>query len=381
MSHQSKILIIDTCYPAFLRSAGYMRQALDHEEFELLRESFMELRFGTSDAYSHNLRSLGWDAQEIIPNSLLLQSAWAQEHDIALSSRLARVSHAAVSRVPGLRSISRLLPSLHRVLEAQVMAYSPDVIYFQDLNFAPPQLIQRLRKHARMIAGQIASPLPPATVLKSYDVIFSSLPNQVEQIASQGVPAEFLAIGFDNRVLEEITVEQRDLPLTFVGGVSRNHSVTQHLLRATSLLDPPVSIFGYGRRRLPRDLRGLHYGERWGADMYRVLLRSQITLNRHIDVAGGYANNMRLFEATGCGALLVTDHGRNLNDYFSEEEVLTYVSPKELGSLIDWAHREPEQAKAMAIRAQQRTLTEHSYSRRVGDLNKALMRRLGGQTT
>jgi len=381
VSHQSKILIIDTCYPAFLRSAGYMRQALDHEEFELLRESFMALRFGTSDAYSHNLRSLGWDAQEIIPNSLLLQSAWAQEHDIALSSRLARVSHAAVSRVPGLRSISRLLPSLHRVLEAQVMAYSPDVVYFQDLNFAPPQLIQRLRKHARLIAGQIASPLPPTTVLQSYDVIFSSLPNQVEQIASQGVPVEFLAIGFDDRVLEEIKVEDRDLPLTFVGGVSRHHSATLPLLSELARSPSQLRIFGYGGDQLTPDLRALHHGERWGVDMYRVLLRSQITLNRHIDVAEGYANNMRLFEATGCGALLVTDRGRNLKDYFSDEEVLSYASPTEARSLINWAYREPEQAKEMARRAQQRTLTEHSYSRRMGDLNEALIRRLGGQTT
>jgi len=90
---------------------------------------------------------------------------------------------------------------------------------------------------------------------------------------------------------------------------------------------------------------------------------------------------MRLFEATGCGALLVTDNGRNLNNYFSDDEVLSYASPTEARSLVNWARREPEQAQAMARRAQQRTLTEHSYSRRMGDLNEALMRRLGGQTT
>jgi spore maturation protein CgeB len=142
-----------------------------------------------------------------------------------------------------------------------------------------------------------------------------------------------------------------------------------------------LRIFGYGGDQLTPDLRALHHGERWGVDMYRVLLRSQITLNRHIDVAEGYANNMRLFEATGCGALLVTDRGRNLRDYFSDEEVLSYASPTEARSLINWAYREPEQAKEMARRAQQRTLTEHSYSRRMGDLNEALIRRLGGQTT
>jgi hypothetical protein len=338
----------------------------------------MRFRFGTSDAYSHNLRSLGWDAQEIIANSLLLQSAWAHEHDVPLSKRLSAISHSALSRVPGLRSVSRLLPSLHRVLEVQVEATAPDVIYFQDLNFAPPQLLERFRRHAKLVVGQIASPLPPATVLRSYDLIFSSLPNQVEQIRSLGVPSEFLAIGFDERVLKEISVERRDLPLTFVGGISRHHPTTQQLLRTTSLLVPPVSIFGYGKRRLPKKLRSRHLGECWGADMYRVLLRSQITLNRHIAVAEGNANNMRLFEATGCGALLVTDKAKNLRDYFSDDEVLSYSGPADVPDLVKWAQHEPEQASEMAERAQRRTLMEHSYFRRMEDLSRSLLQHLRG---
>jgi len=375
-----RILIIDTCYPAFLRSAGYMRQALKHEGFGALRDAFMALRFGTSDAYSHNLRLLGWDAQEIIPNSLLLQSAWAQEHDIAFSSRLARNSLSALARLPGFRSNSTSDSSLHHILEAQIEAYSPDVLYFQDLNFVPPETLARFRTYANVIAGQIASPLPTTEVLHSYDIIFSSLPNQVAHIESLGIPAEFLAIGFDTRVLKEVAAKGRDLPLTFVGGISEHHSTTERLLRTANLHCPPISIFGYGRRQLSRDLRGRHFGERWGTDMYRVLLRSQITLNRHIDVAEGYSNNMRLFEATGCGALLVTDNGKNLRDYFSSYEVLSYSDPEAIASLICWARQEPEQAKAMAERAQQRTLTEHSYLRRMGDLDEALRRYLGRRT-
>jgi hypothetical protein len=41
--------------------------------------------------------------------------------------------------------------------------------------------------------------------------------------------------------------------------------------------------------------------------MYRVLARSGIVVNRLGPVAEGAANNMRLFEATGAGALLLTE--------------------------------------------------------------------------
>jgi hypothetical protein len=40
--------------------------------------------------------------------------------------------------------------------------------------------------------------------------------------------------------------------------------------------------------------------------MYRVLECSKIVINHHGDVAP-WANNLRLFEATGTGALLLTD--------------------------------------------------------------------------
>ena len=65
--------------------------------------------------------------------------------------------------------------------------------------------------------------------------------------------------------------------------------------------------------------------------MYRVLSRSKIALNRHSDVAEDYANNMRLYESTGVGALLITDAKRNLTDLFEpDEEVVTYSSEDEL---------------------------------------------------
>ena len=40
---------------------------------------------------------------------------------------------------------------------------------------------------------------------------------------------------------------------------------------------------------------------------------AKITINRHIDVSENYANNMRLFEASGCGALLISRSASAVN--------------------------------------------------------------------
>ena len=55
-------------------------------------------------------------------------------------------------------------------------------------------------------------------------------------------------------------------------------------------------------------------------------------LNRHIGVeAEGYANNMRLYEATGVGSLLLTDDGSNLAELFEPgREVVTYAGADDL---------------------------------------------------
>lgn len=372
MTTSKRILIVDTCYPAFLESIGYSRSASPEDSYQQLREHFFTYRFGTSNAYSTNLLPLHWTAEEVIPNSLLLQSAWAREHGRRLSHRLAQLPHSYLSRIPAVRSVTRLFPTFHRILEAQASEFTPDVLYFQDLNFVPPPLLRKLRKRGALIVGQIASPLPPPHILRSYDLILSSLPNQVEQIRAAGVASEFLGIGFDTRLNTELNDLPRDLPVTFVGGVSRQHESTQPLLEAVAAADVGLSIFGYGAEQLPQHLQALHHGERWGFDMYTELRRSAITLNRHIRVAEGYSNNMRLFEATGVAATLVTDRSKNLHQYFNDDEVLSYSTVDEAVDCIRWALEHRDEARQMAERAQRRTTTEHSYESRMRDLDKIL---------
>ena len=50
--------------------------------------------------------------------------------------------------------------------------------------------------------------------------------------------------------------------------------------------------------------------------MYNILSRTKISFNRHINVAENNANNMRLYEATGMGSLLLTDKKDNLMKTF-----------------------------------------------------------------
>jgi SAM-dependent methyltransferase len=111
--------------------------------------------------------------------------------------------------------------------------------------------------------------------------------------------------------------------------------------------------------------------------MFSTLRRSQITINHHIDVAQTYANNMRLFEATGCGALLVTDHKDNLNELFAiGEEVIAYRSLAECAELVRYYLSHPEEARRIADRGQARTFRDHTYAKRMAQTAEILNRHL-----
>jgi spore maturation protein CgeB len=111
--------------------------------------------------------------------------------------------------------------------------------------------------------------------------------------------------------------------------------------------------------------------------MYRVLASSRITINTHIDVAEGFANNLRLYEATGMGALLITDGGSNLASQFDVgREVVTYSSPEDCVEKIEHYVAHPVEAAKIAASGQARTLSDHTWRDRMDRLVTMIQRRL-----
>jgi spore maturation protein CgeB len=110
-------------------------------------------------------------------------------------------------------------------------------------------------------------------------------------------------------------------------------------------------------------------GTVWGLDMYRILQSSRVTLNHHIDVAEFYANNMRLYEATGVGTLLVTDAKENLHTLFEPgKEIIAYRTPEECVELIQYYLEHEHERNSIASAGQRRTLCEHTYHQRMQEL-------------
>lgn len=370
-----RVAVLDAYYPSFVASHYAQRPGLNDATYAAQIEALMARRMSTSDAYSVLLRERGHEADELMTNVWPVQEAWARENGLRVPP---------LHRVGGRAGAAARHAAGRRIVAAQLRRMRPDVVYVQDMFSLSQRDLAEHRAAGRLIAGQIASAAPPDKIVRGYDVVFTSFPHFVDRFRALGVDAVYLPLAFDPRVLDELgELPERTRELVFIGGVDpRLHPAGTQLLEAVAQ-QLPLEIWGYGASSLSHGsvLLERHRGEAWGLDMYRLLGSAKICVNRHIDVAEGFANNLRLFDASGAGALLVTETARNLGELFEPgREVVTYGAVDELveriGALLD-----DDAARAdIAAAGQARTLRDHNYAQRVKQLDGELSERLAGRS-
>jgi hypothetical protein len=355
-----RVLIVDTYYPAFLESHYAERPELADAAYDVQWRALMDRFFGTCDSYSYYLGELGHEAHEVVVNCRPLQRAWAREHGVRTA-----------------RGLRRFAP--WSLVVAQTEEFRPDVVYVQDLRVLSARTLLQLRARSPLVVGQIASAAPAHRQLVPFNLLLTSFPHFVERFRTAGIASEYFRIGFDPRVLPHLADEERTVDVVFVGGLARGPHQEGNRLLERAAQRVSIDFWGYKVNRWPADspIRRHYHGEAWGLDMYRVLAQSRIALNRHIDVAEDHANNMRLYEATGVGSLLVTDAKRNLAELFEpEKEVVTYTDEDDLVDKITYYLENDADRDRIAEAGQARTLREHTYAHRMSELVGILERYL-----
>lgn len=326
MNEKPKIMIIDTYYREFLRSIQLHRPLFT--DYETSLEWLMEQCFGTFDAYSRGLSLLGWETMDVIANCDWLQSQWQTKYG-----------------KPG--------PVLHQ----QIMKFNPNVLFLQDLHAIPPRDLARYRDDY-WIAGQLSCPWPGDEVVSNFDVLFTSFPHYLPRFVNLGVKCAFVPLAFDPAVHARLSPndrnEERIIDVSFVGGMGKQFGEREKIVDYMLKYVPGFRDFGYGGSSAPA----------WGLDMYRVYRNSKIVLNIHHPAAEGFSNNLRMFEATGMGALLLTETSPNIEDYFKPGiECVTYptlgAAIRVIRDLLD--HQDA--LELIAAAGQKRTLSRHTYDR------------------
>lgn len=357
-----RILITDTYYAEALDALHRTHPGWRDFPYSAHLCAIMDQMFGTADFYSSNLSALGWEAIDAITNADALQAKWAADHRVLF----------------GIPEPTRLEIAL-----AQVRRAAPDVLFLQDASLFGHATLRDLKRRGILLASQISCPMPPEENVRCMDVVFTSFPHYVERLRALGVRrVEYSPLAFDPRVLERMPQAlPRDLPITFVGGVGAD----LHWRRGTATLEAVAKAYpaefrwwGYGLERLTEEspLRACYRGEAWGREMYSVLLRSRLVVNRHGEVAQGNANCMRLYEATGCGACVLTEDAKNIGELFPPGSVALYEDAESLVARIGRLIEDEPVREGYATAGRRHTMEHHTYARKMETVDRVLREEL-----
>jgi hypothetical protein len=340
------IAILDTYYPQFLA-----RLRRPEMPYEALLELTLNYSFGTADFYSRGLSRLGWNCFDIIANDTVLQAKWAEENNSKIFSH-------------GIIAVS------------QITHFNPQIIFCQDLSLFSLEQLKEFKRRGHILAGQCSCALGDVEKVRCFDILFTSFPYYIAKFESIGVHGIYLPLAFDPVVLKR-TGEQSEktIPCCFVGGIGHQWDNTIHILDAIAQQIKGAQFWGYGYDHVPQ-LKAHWKGEAWGLDMYRLLRSSKIVINRHGAISRGCSNNLRLFEATGCGALVLTETSSNIEDFFEPDEIVTYRSAAEAVDKIRYYLDHDDERRTIAAKGQARTLKDHTYAQRMPRVSELLEARL-----
>jgi spore maturation protein CgeB len=228
-----------------------------------------------------------------------------------------------------------------------------------------------MKAHYRFLIGQhAATRLTMDSSFQCYDLMISSFPPTVDFFRRRGFLAALNRLGFDSRILARLRPTQQKFDVALVGSFADVHSSRVALLNELyAKLPRPETIKVWaptvGHLPVESPIRRHYMGPAWGYHMYEILNDSKMTLNHHGDVLP-YANNMRLFESTGTGTLLITDWKENLYEMFeSGKEVVTYRTPEECAEKIQHYLTHEAERQTIASAGQARTLRDHTYQCRM----------------
>jgi spore maturation protein CgeB len=385
-----RILVLNADYLRF-QAWLYRRQpGLKNAPYAVQMDARNASLFGLADFYSRNFAALGHPAAELHANNPWLQTAWAQEHGMAVEppeeSAVAErptlpgwLERAATPFKPLLRPLARkvgLSPKLdtqaENILLAQIEEFRPDLVLNQDVFHMDTRLMRRIKGIGRpILIGQVGIEPSRGEDWAVYDLMISQLPTTVKFFRAFGVRAELHHLAFEPAILEALPpAPAADVDVSFVGSISLDHRQRIALLEAVAERHD-LKLWGNRPQALPASspLHRCFQGEVWGTDMYQVLRRSRITLNSHIDLAGREAGNMRLFEATGVGAFLLTDFKDNLHTLFApDREVAVWRSIEECLTRIDRYLRDDGGRAEISRAGQARTMAQHTYRHRAAEI-------------
>lgn len=378
-----KFLRISSAYPSFLQQFEDQNiRKLENYDYKKSLEIYFEENYSVSNNISNELKKLDYKCFEIISNFTKLQNKWLKEFGKNNSDK--------------------------DILLQQIDFYKPNILFLGNAELAKKNFINKIRKfhfiklilifHCAPTNKKILENLHNVdgiiTCTEGYKRIYEKLFNKKIHLMHH-------AYQFKNLV----EWSKKSIDITFIGSIFLNKnlhynrvdlvyslmkkfknsyvslnfskkfiftyfiSFIRAIINLSLFKDPSfyykiLYIYSFSKKPV------------FGNKMHQILSKTKILLNTHI-ADTEYAGNMRLFEGTGNGCLVITDYRKGLDDLFEiGKEIDTFGDKKDLINKCFKYLNDFKLSKTISMSGQQRTCKDHNYKERIRNLDKFIKKLL-----
>jgi len=396
----ARFIKVSSYYKPFLQHYYQSYPEIVSKSYQEQHQHLMDQGYGYSNFFPHYLeKNHSIQGHELIYNAQTLQKTWAKEHGSELSGN------------------SLLLEQLNH--------HRPEILFIQNSIDFHESFIRKILdevKSIKLLIGHCCTPYTSDNIkaFRHYHLILSCSETFLTQFSDQGITSQLFPHAIEASLIQK--TGQPDEPLNeivFIGSLfyrKEFHSKRIAYIEEIFKDKLPLKIYGLlendpwqvlkmkqsaylllklfqalgfqhirererlqkvaqlkempGKSKYPEELiKNISQQQIFGLEMLKTISRYRIGFNLHAEVAGDYAANVRMFEVSGVGSLLVTDHKKNIESLFEpDREILTYRSKEECTEKLRWAIEHPKEARQIALAGQKRTMRDHSVEKRVEQL-------------
>lgn len=405
-----RLLKLGIYHPTYLRDFYDERPHLQSQPFAVQHEALIEDFFGSSDFWTRALIRLNYQTIDVIGNAEPLQKRWARENDFDFNDD----------------------KWLFEIAAAQIKKFRPEVLLIADYSTFTADFLRNIKRECpsiRLVLGWCGAPYDDSSVFNEWNVALSCIPELVADFKNKGHQSFHINHAFEPRILEKLdpAAAAPTIDFAFTGSIfkqSRFHVERERIL-AQLVGKTDLQIFSEIKRHSPKQQRNAFVRDKaykavtaannagvpqqilnalplvrkvakwkppammspaideriasrtrqpvFGLKMFRQLRATRVALNTHIDISTASASNMRLFEATGVGACLLTDWKENLAELFEpDKEVLTYRSADECAEKVAYILEHETERRAIAAAGQRRALRDHNFDKRAAQIDEII---------
>ena len=352
-------------------------------KYNQLLNEVLEFGFGEKDNISEELLKRNYECNEIITNIKTLQNKWSEE---ILGKKIEK-----------------------DILIRQISYFKSNVIYLGNYSFLNNKFIKEIRKlkHVKLIIVFHCSPLTKKIEekLKLADIIITCTTGYQLEIKKKVNKRTYLVHhAFNAPPKSKINFKNRLIDIAFTGSlyiksglhINRVHLIYNLLKKFDNTyigINFPIKNFYYILIFLIKPNRCnfiekfkliykiiyilIHCNKPvYGRDMIKLLNKSKILINSHIENTK-YAGNMRLFEGTAMGCLVLTDNKIGLGKLFKvDKEIVVYKNLQDLLEKINFFLKNKKKLFSVAKKGYRRTFLEHNYKNRVYILDRVIKKNI-----